>query len=109
MLGVEGVVEITESSCFCINCGGGQGECTNNHLVLPWLRKKLLGNVHVNMTNHWNDVYISDEDEQEEKREKITPGKHDVLKAANEKQQHPSDQHQSKETDEKITPGKRDV
>ena len=51
-VGVEGVVEIRESSCFCINCRGGQGECTNNHLVLPWQRKKLLGNVHVNMRNH---------------------------------------------------------
>ena len=64
-VGVEGVVEIRGSSCFCINCRGEQGECTNNHLVLPWQRKKLLGNVHVNMTNHWNGVYIS-EDKQEE-------------------------------------------
>ena len=78
-------------------------------MVLPWQRKKLLGNVHVNMTNHWNDVYISDEDEQEENHEKITPGKCDVLKTANEKQQHPPDQPQSKERDEKITPGKCDV
>ena len=49
------------------------------------------------------------EDEQEEKHEKITPGKYDVLKAVNEKQQHPPDQPQSNETDEKITPGKCDV
>ena len=42
-VGVEGVVEIRESSCFYINCRGGQGECTNIHLVLPWQRKKLLG------------------------------------------------------------------
>ena len=71
--------------------------------------EEVVRNVHVNMTNHWNDVYISDEDEQEEKHEKITPGKHVVLKAANEKQQHPPDQPQSKETDEKITPRKHDV
>ena len=39
----------------------------------------------------------------------ITPEKCDVLKTANEKQQHQFDQPQSKETDEKITPGKCDV
>ena len=90
-VGVEGVVEIRELSCFCINCRGGQGECANNHLLLPWQRKKLLGNVDVNMTNHWNDIYISNEDEQEEKHDKITPGKRDVLTVSNEKQQHPPD------------------
>ena len=78
-------------------------------MVLPWQRKKLLGNVDVNITNHWNDVYISDEDEPEEKNEKITPGKHDVLKRANEKQQHQSYQPPPQERDEKITPDKHYV
>ena len=77
-VGVEGVVEIRESSCICINCRGGQGECINNHFILPWQRKKLLGNVHVNMTNHWNHLYICDHDEQEENHQKITLKQHDV-------------------------------
>ena len=87
-VGDEGVVEIREPSCFCSNCRGGQGECINNYFILPWQRKKLLGNVHVSMKNHWNHVYISDDDEQEENHQKITPRKCDVRKRGIEKKQH---------------------
>ena len=42
-VGLEGMVEIRHSSCFCTNCKQGTGVCINNHLVLPWERKQLLG------------------------------------------------------------------
>ena len=55
------MVEIRHSSCFCINCKLGTGACINNHLVLPWERKHLLGGKLNDATiNHWEKGYEHD-------------------------------------------------
>ena len=60
-VGLEGMVEIKHSSCFCTNCKQGTGVCINNHLVLPWERKQLLGGKLKDATiNHWEKVYECD-------------------------------------------------
>ena len=60
-VGLEGLVEIRHSSCFCINCKLGTGACSNNHLVLQWERKQLLGGKLNDATiNHWEKVYECD-------------------------------------------------
>ena len=60
-VGLEGVVEIRQSSCFCPNCIVGEGECYNQHLVLEWKKKKLVGERELDVKmNHWHNVYMSD-------------------------------------------------
>ena len=60
-VGLEGIVEIRQSSCFCPNCRGGEGECYNKHLVLEWTKKKLVGERELDVKmNHWHNVYMSD-------------------------------------------------
>ena len=59
-VGLEGIVEIRQSSCFCPNCRGGEGECYNKHLVLEWTKKKLVGERELDVKmNHWHNVYTS--------------------------------------------------
>ena len=74
-VGMEGIVEVRESSCFCINCRGGHDVCKNKHLVLPWQKKNLLGSVDTeNIKHHWQDVYKSDVlDEKPEQQKKTCP------------------------------------
>ena len=57
VLGLREWWKIRHSSCFCINCKLGTGACINNHLVLPWERKQLLGGKLNDATiNHWEKV-----------------------------------------------------
>ena len=60
-VGLEGIVEIRQSSYFCPNCRGGEGECYNKHLVLEWTKMKLAGKRELDVKmNHWHNVYTSD-------------------------------------------------
>ena len=72
---MEGIVEVREASCFCINCRGGCYECKNKHLVLPWQKKNLLGSVDTeNIKHYWQNVYKYDVlDEKPEPQEKKHP------------------------------------
>ena len=74
-VGMEGIVEVRESSYFCINCRGGCCVCKNKYLVLPWQKKNLLGSIDTeNIRHHWQDVYKHDGlEEKPEPQEKKHP------------------------------------
>ena len=39
----------------------GEGKCYNQHLVLEWKKKKLVGERELDVKmNHWHNVYASD-------------------------------------------------